>query len=125
VTLHLRTEEAPETVEEYITHEELDIEEVTVGRVLGTNDMPVQRQEGDTLIIPVIEERLVMVKQRVLVKEVRVSKRSRTETREVTETVRRQRVEIEGGGLADRIRVRGTEPAKSVTDAEETASSQV
>ena len=80
--------------------------------------MPSQRREGDTLIIPVVEERLVMVKQRVLAKEVRISTRSRTETREVTETVRRQRVEIDGGDLADRVRVRGTSPANDATEAE-------
>jgi len=84
--------------------------------------VPAQRQEGETLIIPVIEERLVMVKQRVLVKEMRVSKRSRTESRQVTEIVRRQRVELDGGELADRVSVRGTDPAHQVTDAEETAS---
>ena len=112
VTFHLRTEEVPETVEEYVTREELEVEEVAVGRLLATDEVPAQRQEGDTLVIPVVEERLVMVKQRVLVKEVRVSTRSRTETREVTETVRRQRVEIDGGDLADRVRVHGTPPAK-------------
>ena len=118
VTLHLRTEELPETVEEYVTREELEIEEVAVGRVLTDGEVPAQRQEGDTLIIPVVEERLVTVKQRVLAKEVRISTRSRTETREVTGTVRRQRVEIDGGDLADRVRVRGISPANDATEAE-------
>ncbi len=118
VTLHLRTEEVPETVEEYVTREELEIEEVAVGRVLADGEMPTQRQEGDITIIPVIEERLVMVKQRVLAKEVHISKRSRTETREVTETVRRQRVEIDGGDLTDRVRMHGTLPAKEATERE-------
>lgn len=117
VTLHLRTEEMPETVAEYVTREELEIEEVAVGRLLAEGEMPTQREEGDVTIIPVVEERLVMVKQRVLAKEVRISKRSRTETREVTETVRRQRVEIEGGELADRVRVHGTDPADRRADA--------
>lgn len=125
VTLHLRTEETPETVEEYVTREELEIAEVAVGRVLADGEVPAQRQEGETLIIPVIEERLVMVKQRVLVKEMRVSKRSQTESRQVTEMVRRQRVEFDGGDLADRVSVRGTDPAHQVTDAEETASPAV
>ncbi len=116
MTLHLRTEELPETVEEYATREELDIEEMAVGRVLADDEMPTQRQEGDVTIIPVVEERLVMVKQRVLAKEVRISKRSRTETREVTETVRRQRIEIEGGELADRVRVHGVDPTEGWTD---------
>lgn len=118
VTLHLRTEEMPETVEEYVTREELAIEEVAIGRVLADGEVPSQRQEGDILIIPVVEERLVMVKQRVLAKEVRVSKRSRTETREVTETVRRQRVHIDGGDLTDRVHMHGTLPAKEVTGTE-------
>lgn len=116
VTLRLRTEEAPETVEEYVTREEVEIEEVAIGRALADGEVPAQRREGETLVIPVVEERLVTVKQRVLVKEVRVSTRSRTETRAVTETVRRQRVEVDAGALADRVRVHGTPPAKRAVE---------
>jgi hypothetical protein len=52
------------------------IEELAIGRLLADGEVPSQRQEGDVTIIPVIEERLVMIKQRVLVKEVRIKAQS-------------------------------------------------
>jgi uncharacterized protein (TIGR02271 family) len=53
------------------------------------------RQEGDWLVIPVMEEVLVVRKQLMLTEEVRVRTRRVTEEREVRETVRRERVELE------------------------------
>jgi Domain of unknown function (DUF2382) len=46
VTLHLRAEEMPETVEEYVTREELEIEEVAVGRLLADGEMPARSRAG-------------------------------------------------------------------------------
>lgn len=51
------------------------IERVAIGRVL---DGPVtQRQEGDTLILPVVEEVLVWEKKMILKEEIRVTTRKR------------------------------------------------
>jgi uncharacterized protein (TIGR02271 family) len=123
VRLRVRTEEAPQTVTAAVAREELDIEEVAIGRVLADGEAPALRQEGETLIVPVIEERLVTVKQRVLAREVHITKRIRTETREVTETVRQQRVEIAEDDLANRVHQHGTSPAKGETSEEGVASS--
>jgi hypothetical protein len=62
--------------------------------------------EGDWLVVPVMEEVLVVRKQLMLKEEVRIRRRPVTEPREVRETLRRERVELED---ATRHGVRGPE----------------
>ena len=56
---------------------------------------PVQRTEGDVLIIPVIEEVLVVEKRLVLKEELRISRRTTREDIEVPVTIRKQRAVVE------------------------------
>lgn len=68
-----------ETVDEPLLRQDVEIEHVPVGQVI---DGPVSiRQEGETTIIPVVEERLVIRKELVLKEEIRITPR-RSETRE-------------------------------------------
>ncbi len=53
--------------------EEYNIERVAVGKIV--TDTPVQRQEGDTLILPVTEEVLVTEKRLLLREEIRITRR--------------------------------------------------
>jgi hypothetical protein len=77
---------------EFFEHDYL-IERVAVGRVL---DGPVtQRQEGDTLILPVIEEVLVCEKRMVLKEEVRITRK-----RQAVKEVRRIPAESLGARVA-------------------------
>ena len=100
--VHKRVDEAEETVRRAVTRDELDVERVPVNRPL---EAPVaQRTEGEWLVIPVMEEVLVVRTQLMLKEEVRVRTRRVTEQREVRETVRRERVELED---ATRHGVRG------------------
>ena len=51
----------------------IEVERVTVNRVLPEDEpAPQSRQEGDTLVIPVVEERPVVVKRLVITEEVRL-----------------------------------------------------
>ncbi len=66
--------EREELVEESLLREEVEIERVPIDRVV---DRPAQmRREGDVLVIPVLEERLVAQKQLVLKEELRVQRRA-------------------------------------------------
>jgi stress response protein YsnF len=56
---------------------------------------PEPRQEGDTWIIPVIEEVLVVEKRLVVKEEIRLTRHRVTSQIPVSDTVRRQVVEIE------------------------------
>jgi uncharacterized protein (TIGR02271 family) len=87
-TVHERTE----VIDIPLHSEEVEIERVNVNRIV---DEPVQvRHEGDTMIIPLLEEVLVVEKKLVLREEVHV-KRVRKEVHESREvTLREERVEV-------------------------------
>ncbi len=53
------------------------------------------RQEGDLLIVPVVEEVLVVEKRLVLKEELHIRRRVETESVEVPVELRRQRAEVE------------------------------
>jgi uncharacterized protein (TIGR02271 family) len=100
--VHKRVETAEETVRQAVARDELDVERVPVNRPLAA---PVgQRTEGEWLVIPVLEEVLVVRTQLMLKEEVRIRTRRVTAEQTVRETVRRERVELED---ATRDGVRG------------------
>ena len=90
--------ERTEVVDLPLTREVVDVERVAVNRVV---DGPVEtRREGDTLIVPVLEEVLVVEKRLMLREELRITTR-RTEAHDPqTVTLRREeaRVERESSG---------------------------
>ena len=55
---------------------------------------PASRYEGDTLIIPVLKEVLVVEKKLLLVEELHISKRNSEQVVSGTETLRKESVEI-------------------------------
>jgi stress response protein YsnF len=85
-------EEAVELNRHHVT-ETVDTARVPIGRVVPA---PVAiRQEGDTTVVPVMEERMVVHKELVLVEELRITRRR--EVRQVPElvTLRRESVVVE------------------------------
>ena len=91
--IHRHVEEVEEVVREPVTRDDLIVERVAVNRPL---EAPAEaRYEDDWLIIPIMEEVLVVQKRLMLKEEIRVRKRQVTEAQEVRATVRRQRAEIE------------------------------
>jgi uncharacterized protein (TIGR02271 family) len=85
--------EREEVVEQPTMREDVDVERVAIGRVVDT--VPAVREEGDTLIIPVLEEMLVVEKRLVLKEEIRVTKRRTTETEQVRVVLSEEQVTIE------------------------------
>jgi uncharacterized protein (TIGR02271 family) len=92
VEIHKTVHERTEVIDVPLHSEEVEIERVNVNRIV---DEPVQvRHEGDTMIIPLLEEVLVVEKKLVLREEVHV-KRVRKEVHESREvTLREERVEV-------------------------------
>lgn len=68
-------------------------ERVPVGRVID-EPAPV-RHEGDVTIVPVMEERLVVRRELVLVEEVHITRRRETRIPDKEITLRRERVTVE------------------------------
>ena len=85
--------EKTETVDEPVIREVVNVERVAVNRVVDSP--PDVREEGATVIIPVVEELLVVEKRLVLREEVRVT-RTKVVTREPrTVTLRREEAEVQ------------------------------
>jgi uncharacterized protein (TIGR02271 family) len=85
--------EDQETVDQPVTAEEVVVERVPVNQYVEV--APAARQDGDTLVLPVLEEVLVVERKLLLKEEVRITTR-RTESRQPqTVTLRREEVKIE------------------------------
>ena len=76
-----------ESVDEPMLHDEVDVEHVTINRVVDAPQAP--REEGDVLIIPIYEEVVTVHRQWVLKEEVRLRRRE-VQTRHREEVVLRE-----------------------------------
>lgn len=85
--------EEQQKVEVPLVHDEIDIERIAIDRVV--DEVPPHRYEGDVLVIPVLEEVVVVKKQWVLKEELRVRKRAVTAVHEETVDVRAEHVDVE------------------------------
>lgn len=92
VVIHKRVETVPHEESIEVAHDEVDVERVEVNRDL--DEPPVVRHEGDTMIVPVVEEVLVVEKRLRLVEELRVTRRRVSETTTIREDLRREVVDV-------------------------------
>lgn len=93
VRVHKTVNEREEVIQQPTYQEDIDVERVSVGRVVDV--VPQVREEGDTLIIPVLEEMLVVEKRLVLKEEVRITRRRTQQTEEARVVLREEQVQIE------------------------------
>jgi uncharacterized protein (TIGR02271 family) len=98
VQLHKTVETRTETVPIDLTHEQVDIQRVTVNRVLSPGEDTGPRQEGDVLIVPIVEEELVVTKRRVVREEVRIRKKLVVAQEEASDTVRSEHLAVQTTG---------------------------
>src|SRR5215472_3157671 len=84
--------EREELVDELLRHEEVEIERRPVGKTV--EQPPRIREEGDTIIIPVVEEVVVVERRLLLKEEVRVRRVRGVERHQERVNVRRQDVVV-------------------------------
>ena len=85
--------ESQEVVDVPLLTEQVSVERVPVGRIVDAAPEP--RQEGDTLVLPVLEEVVVVEKRLMLKEEIRVT-RTRGEThRKQTVPLRKEEVQVQ------------------------------
>ena len=94
VRINKRVETRHESVDVPVTREEVVIEHVPINQFIG-DVAPERREEAGVLVIPVIEEVLVVEKRLFLREEIRVSKRRTTTSTPQTIELRREVVDIE------------------------------
>lgn len=82
------TRSREQLVEEELSHERVEVERVAVGRTVDS--VPPVRQEGDTTILSVVEEVVVVERRLVLKEEVHFRRVKTTEQHRETVTLREQ-----------------------------------
>jgi uncharacterized protein (TIGR02271 family) len=93
VRITSRVEQRLETLRDELVTQTVDVERVAVNREVDTE--PRIRSEGDVLIIPVVEQRLVVEKRWFITEELHVHRREHSEAVEIPVELRSTRVAIE------------------------------
>ncbi|NLR97052.1 YsnF/AvaK domain-containing protein [Rhizobium sp. P38BS-XIX] len=93
VVLATATDIVPVLTTVNLQRDDVDVERVRLNRTV--DEVPKVRVDGDTTIVPVIEERLVVQKKLVLVAEIRLRRRSTIQPQRVETELRQQRVTVE------------------------------
>lgn len=106
VSVRVRVDEREELARALLRRDEVAVERVPVGRVVEAP--PPVREEDGVLIVPLLEERLVVRTELVVKEELRITRRSRTE--EVSESVLLRSERAEGPVRADGANPHPTDP---------------
>ena len=117
VRISAHTHEREALIDEDLARERVEIETIPIGRQIDT--LPEVRQEGDTTVIPVVEERLVVERQVMLKEDIRVRRVRTTERHQEKVALRHQEAVIR------RYRQETTAPDAMATDSDETKSEAV
>jgi stress response protein YsnF len=95
VRIHKTVAEHPCHIDERLTRDLVEISHVPVDRIVPLDAAPATRYEGDTLVVPILEEVLV-VERRVRIKEeVRITRTRREEHHAETVMLKSEQVSVE------------------------------
>lgn len=90
-----RVEVREEVVDEPLTAHTVHVERRVIGRLLASMEAPAARQEGDTLIVSVVEEVLVTEKRLMLKEELHITRSQAVTHHSETFLLRSENVDIE------------------------------
>lgn len=93
ITVRTKVEEVPGRIEIEALREEVEVEHVPAGEVVSERKSP--WEEGDTLVIPVYEEQLVVVKRLYLREHLRIRRVATRERQVFEDTLRKERIVVE------------------------------
>jgi uncharacterized protein (TIGR02271 family) len=96
VAVNTRVTEREESLDVPVTREQVDVRRVAVDRPAAQDERAFA--DGGTIRVPITEEQVEVTKTPRVVEEIEVSKRPVTETRRVSDTVRREEVDVQGAG---------------------------
>jgi uncharacterized protein (TIGR02271 family) len=119
VRLRKEVDVQPAQVREQVATDVLDVQRVPVGRVVDA--APAVRHDGDVMVVPVVQERLVVRKVLVLVEELRVTRRVEQSTATAEVPLRREHVRVErfDPGTGQWLPDEGQPPASPATNPQE------
>lgn len=93
IQIRKEVEEEIQRVDLAEMHEETDVQRIPLNQVV--DEAPAVRYEGDTMIVPVLREELVVQKRLILVEEVHIRKRSVHTTRTENVPLRKETIIVD------------------------------
>ena len=87
--------EMPFQVDEILHHDEVSVRHVPIDRIVAVGEAPVSRYEGNTLIIPIVEEVLVVERRLRIKEELHVTTTRRDEHYAETVMLKSEQVHVE------------------------------
>jgi uncharacterized protein (TIGR02271 family) len=84
-----------QVIDEPLLHDELTVERVPVDALVAADEAPRTRYEGDTLVVPILEEVLVVQKKLRLKEEVRITRHKREVHQPQTVSLRAEHIAVE------------------------------
>jgi len=108
VRIHKTVSERTHHVDQALLRDAVEVRRVPVDRIVALSDAPVARQEGDTLIVPVLEEILVVEKRLRIKEEVHITRTARQEQYADTVVLRTENVSVERFGDGPDLEVNPT-----------------
>jgi uncharacterized protein (TIGR02271 family) len=92
VAVHITPQTRQEVVDVELASEKVEVQRVPINRIVEAPAPP--REEGDTTIVPVYEEIVVVEKKLVLKEEIHIRRRKQTRREQQTVAVRSEAVEV-------------------------------
>jgi uncharacterized protein (TIGR02271 family) len=82
-------------VDEALLRDEIVVTRVPIEKIIPLADAPASRYEGDTLVVPVLEEVLVVEKRLLLKEELHIDRKQHTERHTETVPLKSEKISIE------------------------------
>lgn len=95
VRIHKTVSEQPVIIDERLMREEVDVRHVPVDRIVALEEAPASRYEGDTLVVPILEEVLVVERRLRIKEELHITRARHEEHYRDTVPLKAERVEVE------------------------------
>lgn len=95
VRVHKAVTERAQQIDATLLRDAVDVRRVPVDQIVALSDAPGARQEGDTYIVPVLEEVLVVEKRVRIKEEIHITRTAREEQVADTVMLRSEQVSIE------------------------------
>jgi uncharacterized protein (TIGR02271 family) len=100
VRIHKTVSAQPVAIDEALARDEVEIRHVPVDRIVAAADAPATRYEGDTLIVPILEEVLVVERRVRIREELHITRHRRQERHAETVMLKSEQVSVERFGGA-------------------------
>lgn len=95
VRIHKTVAEHPVVIDERLSRDEVEVTRVPVDRVVAPDQVPAVRYEGETLVVPVLEEVLVVERRLRIKEELHITRARREQRHQETVVLKAEQVDIE------------------------------